>query len=100
MEQYLNESDNMKVEIEELELLHGLEDSEIVGDCEEAKGTEDLSCLQLGGSEWFLACEHVAMGKKIGRKAATGGRTCRALGDVGKTRRIMPRAQEGHQTHE
>ena len=29
MEQYLNESDNMKVEIEELELLLGPEDSEV-----------------------------------------------------------------------
>ena len=40
------------------------------------------------------------MGKKIGRTAATGGRICGARGDVGMTRRRMPRAQKGHQRHE
>ena len=47
MEQYLNESDSMKVEVEELELLLGPEDSEvdlrdIFEVCEEEKGSQDL----------------------------------------------------------
>ena len=94
MEQYLNESDNMKVEIEELEFsawfrrLRGR--YEIFWDeSEEENGTQDLSHLRLARSERFLGCQHVAMGQNIGRKAAKGGRIRGALGDVRKTR-IMP----------
>ena len=60
MDQYLHESDNMKVETEELELLLGPEESLV-----------DLRCLLmnasnlwLAGSECSFCCQRVAMGKK------------------------------------
>ena len=73
MEQYLNESDNMKVEIEELEFsawsrrFRGKYEV-FLDESEEEKGTQDLSHLRLAGSERFLGCQHVAMGQNIGRK--------------------------------
>ena len=56
MEQYLNESDNMKVEIGELELLLGPEDSEVdlvkkLMNANRKKGTQDVSNIRVAGSE-------------------------------------------------
>ena len=84
VEQYLNESDNMKVEIDES--LLGPEDSEV-----------DLTC--------FLLNARRKHGRRIFQifdpQGAMEGRKCRALDVVGKTtRRIVPRAQESHQIHE
>ena len=52
MDQYLNESDIVKVEFAELELLFGPEDSEVHRDeCKEKKVTQEFSNLQLAGSK-------------------------------------------------
>ena len=91
VEQYLCESDNMKVEVVELELLFGPEDSEvelwyILDECEEEKGSQDLSNLQLAGSQRVLGSQRGAMGRVLEDARETGGR--------------VPRAQQGHQIHE
>ena len=59
MEQYLNESDNMKVEIGELELLLGPEDSEVdlvkkLMNANRKKGTQDVQIFGSQGPSDFL----------------------------------------------
>ena len=67
MEQYLNQSDSMRVEIEELESLLGPEDSEvdfsqILRYARTKKGWQDLRTSQLERSEWAVGCQQRAMG--------------------------------------